>query len=69
MFLHALKVKKFLEKALESGGDCGFYRDESQGWLNEDLKNTLPKDRCVSCLGDTGLVSLPELTGGAGDIR
>jgi len=69
MFLHGLIVRKFLEKALESRGDCGFYSGESQGWLNEDLKNTLPKDRCVSCLSDTGFVSLPELTGGTGDIR
>jgi len=62
-----LKFKKFLEKALESGGDCRFYRGESQGWLNEDLKNTLPKDYRVSCLSDTGFVSLPELTGGDSD--
>ena len=64
MFLHAFKVRKFLEKALEYGGDCGFIRVETQGWLNEDLHNTLPKDRRVSCLSDTGRVSLPELTGG-----
>ena len=67
MFLHGIIVRKFLEKALESGGDCGFYRGESQGWLNEDLKNTLPKDRRVSGFSDTGFVSLPELTGGVGD--
>ena len=36
-------------------------------WLNGDLKNTLPKDFRVSCLSDTGFVSLPELTGGDGD--
>ena len=68
MFLHVLKVRKFLEKALESGGDCRFYRGESQGWLNEDLKNTLPKDCRVSGLSDTGFVSLPELTGGTFDL-
>jgi len=62
-----LKGKKFLEKALESGGDCRFYRGESQGWLNEDLKNTLPKDCRVSGLSDTGFVSLPELAGGDGN--
>ena len=67
MFLHEFKVRKFLEKALESEGDCGFYRGESQGWLNEDLKNTLPKDSRVSGLRDTCFVSLPELTFGAGD--
>ena len=67
MFLHAIKVRKFLEKALESGGDCGFYTGESRGWLNEDLKNTLPKDCRVSCLGDTGFVSLSELTAETGD--
>jgi hypothetical protein len=67
MFLHAIEVRKFLEKALESEGDCGFYMGESRGWLNEDLKNTLPKDRRVSCFGDTSIVSLPELTAGAGD--
>ena len=64
MFLHVLKIEKFLEKALESGGDCRFYMGESQGWLNEDLKNTLPKDCRVSGFNDTGFVSLPELTGG-----
>ena len=37
MFLHVLKIRNFLEKALESGVDCGFYSGESQGWLNEDL--------------------------------
>jgi hypothetical protein len=58
-----LKVRKFLEKALESGGDCRFYRVESQGWLNEDLQNTLPKDCRVSGLSVTGFVSLPELAG------
>jgi hypothetical protein len=63
-----LKVKKFLEKALESGGDCSFNRGESQGWLNEDLKNTLPKDCRVSGLSDTGFVSLPEPTGGDGNV-
>ena len=67
MFLHVLKIKKFLKKALESGGDCRFYRGESQGWLNEDLKNTLPEDDRVSCLSDTGFLSLPELTGGDRD--
>jgi hypothetical protein len=67
MFLQVLKVGKFLEKALECGGDCEFYIGESQGWLNEDLHNTLPKDRRVSCLGDTGFVSLPELAGGDSD--
>ena len=69
MFLHVFKVRKFLEKALECGGDYGFYSGESQGWLNEDLHNTLPKDGLVSCLGDTGFVSLAELTGRVGDIR
>jgi hypothetical protein len=67
MFLHAIKVRKFLEKALECGGDCGCYRGESQGWLDEDLHNTLPKDCCVSCLSDTGFIPLPELTGGVGE--
>ena len=68
MFLHVLKGKEFLEKTLETGVDYGFYRGESQGWLNEDLKNTLPKDYRVSCLSDTGFVSLPELTGGTFDL-
>ena len=68
MFLHAFKVRNFLEKALECVGDCRFYRGESQGWLNEDLNNTLPKDRRVSCLSDAGFVSLPELTGGTRDL-
>ena len=45
-----------------------FVRGESQGWLNENLQNTsLSKDGRVSCLSDTGFVSLPELTGGNGD--
>ena len=64
MFLHVLKGREFFEKTLESGVDYGFYRGESQGWLNGDLNNTLPKDYRVSCLCDTGFVSLPELTGG-----
>jgi hypothetical protein len=64
MFLQMLKIRNFLEKALESGVDCGFYTSESQGWLNEDLKNTLPKDGRVSCISDTDFVSLQELTGG-----
>lgn len=68
MFLQLLKVRKFLEKALESGGDCRFYMGESQGWLNEDLKNTLPKDCRVSGLSDAGFVSLSELTGGDGNV-
>ena len=55
---------KFFEKALESEGDCRFIRGESQGWLNEDLRNTLPKDCSVSGFSDTDFVSLPELTGG-----
>jgi len=45
-----------------------FVRGESQGWSNENLQNTpFSKDGCVSCLSDTGFVSLPELTGGNGD--
>ena len=64
MFLRAFKVRKILEKALESGGDCRFNRVESQGWLNEDLHNTLPKDGRVSGFSDAGFVSLPELAGG-----
>jgi hypothetical protein len=69
MFLHLLKIKKFLEKALESEGHCRYIRGESRGWLNENLKNTLPKDSRVSGLSDTGFVSLPELTGGDGNVR
>ena len=68
MFLHVLKIRNFLEKALESGVDCGFYSGESQGWLNEDLNNTLPKDGRMSCLSDTGFISLPELTGGDSSV-
>jgi hypothetical protein len=63
-----LKVRNFLEKGLESEGDCRFYRGESQGWLNEDLKINLPKDCRVSGFSDTGFVSLPELTGGDSNI-
>ena len=37
-------------------------------WLNGDLNNTLPKDCSVSCLSDTGFVSLPELTGGDSNV-
>jgi hypothetical protein len=64
MFLHVLKIRKIFGKALESREDCRFYRVESQGWLNGDLKNTLPKDDDVSCLSDARVVSLPELAGG-----
>ena len=60
-----VKKLRFFRKGLESGGNCVFDRSESQGWLNENLKNSpLPEDRRVSCLSDTGFVSLPELTGG-----
>ena len=68
MFLHVLKIRKILGKALECRGDCGFYSGESQGWLNEDLKN-IPKDGRVSGLSDTGFVPLPEPTSGVGDNR
>jgi len=69
-FLHFSKRAKKLGKTLERWGDCVFDRGESQEWLNEDLKNyrPFPKDGCVSCLSDTGLVSLPESSGGNRDF-
>src|ERR1044072_5723101 len=70
IFLHVLKAGNLLIKALESGGNWIFCRVESQGWLNETLKNhtSLSEDCQVSGLSDIGFVSLPELAGGDGDL-
>jgi hypothetical protein len=59
-------IKKNLKKALEGEGYWVFLCGETHGRLNEDRKNHVPfpKDYRVSCLSDTGLVSLPEPAGG-----
>ena len=55
------RVKK-LEK-LWNLGVIEYLIRVSQGWSNENLYNTpLPEDRCVSRVGDTGVLTLPEPT-------
>ena len=68
MFLHVLKPAEKLRKTLESGRNCVFVRGESQDGLNENVKSHSPfsQDGRVSCLSDTGFVSLSEPAGGNG---